>query len=56
MNEFMIGQRVIYQNIICTICAPETESVWQYWVDNPARGYKHGVDVGNLKALPNGQL
>ena len=26
------------------------------WLYNPKVGYKHGVSVGNVKALPNGQL
>lgn len=54
---FMIGQRVIYQNVICTICAPEISgSSFHAWVFNPERGYRHGVDVNNLNPLPNGQL
>lgn len=60
--EFMIGQRVIYQNVICVVCAPETEdrfeNTWMegVWIDNPKVGYKHSVSVDNLKALPLGQL
>jgi hypothetical protein len=58
MSTFMIGQRVIYQNVICTVCRPgsaDTSPAW-IWIDNPARGYKHAVDKDNLKPLPGGQL
>lgn len=56
--DFMIGQRVIYQNVICILCEPEHTAVssdW-LWIDNPSKGYKHAVDKNNLKPLPNGQL
>ena len=56
---FMIGQRVVYHNVICVVCAPETEghiTKDQCWIDNPEKGYKHWVEVQNIKPLPNGQL
>lgn len=54
---FMIGQRVIYQGVICTICTPENKNnSFEYWIDNPERGYKHGVSESSIKPLPNGQL
>ena len=53
----MIGKRVIYQNIICTVCVAETLSTsFNLWVYNPRVGHKHGVSLHNVKALPNGQL
>jgi hypothetical protein len=55
MSNFMIGQRVIYNDVICTICKPERDD-GNTWVDNPEVGYKHWVDLRNLKPLPNGQL
>lgn len=56
-KEYMIGQRVIYYDVICTVCKPErTDTSFEIWVDDPKRGYKHGVDESNLKPLPNGQL
>lgn len=57
MNNFMIGQRVIYGNVICVICEPEVKEYnYEYWVDNPQKGYKHGVATSNIKPLPNGQV
>lgn len=56
MNEFMIGQRVLYYNVICTICKPEVQDLYEYWVSNPEKGYSHGVATDNLKPLPGGQL
>lgn len=48
----MIGQKVLYQNVICTVCKPEHEDNCGWiWVDNPERGYKHGVAPSNLKPL-----
>lgn len=57
-KNYLIGQRVIYSNAICTICAPEkdtppTDWIWLY---NPIREYKHAVAEHNIKPLPNGQL
>jgi hypothetical protein len=55
--KFMIGQKVIYNDVICTICQPENpKSSFDYWIDNPEKGYKHGTIIGNIKPLPNGQL
>lgn len=55
--NFMIGQRVIYGNVICVVCAPEnTMYADKLWIDNPEKEYKHWVDEKNLKALPGGQL
>ena len=53
--KFMIGQRVIYNNIICVVCKPERVD-GNTWIDNPEKGYKHWAAEGNLKALPGGQL
>jgi hypothetical protein len=59
MNGFMIGQRVIYSNTICTVCKPEnndsTRDDW-IWIFNPERGYAHCAAEHNLKPLPSGQL
>jgi len=56
-KKFMIGQRVIYQGVLCTICKPDNPSCgYDYWVSNPEKGYNHGVATSNLKPLPNGQL
>lgn len=54
--KFMIGQRVIYQDIICTVCAPEDGNHEYTWIDNPSRGYKHYASEDNIKPLPGGQL
>ena len=55
--NFMVGQRVIYNNVICTICHPETNnSSFDFWIDNPDVGFKHGVSIQNIQRLPNGQL
>lgn len=58
VDKFMIGQRVIYGKVICVVCAPEhvNSHTDPTWIDNPEKGHKHWVDIGNLKALPNGQL
>lgn len=61
MSEFMIGQRVIFQGVICVVCKPETSTINKgcavdVWLDNPERGYKHFADEGNVAPLPNGQL
>ena len=60
---YFIGQRVLYGNVLCTVVPPETDpndpaylSGRIVWVDNPEKGYKHWVSVGNAKPLPNGQL
>lgn len=57
--KYMIGQRVIYQNVICTICMPDREdqfSQGETWINNPEKGYKHWVSEDNIRPLPNGQL
>jgi len=51
----MVGQRVIYQNVICTICKPERVD-GNIWIYNPERGYNHWVAESNIKPLPGGQL
>jgi hypothetical protein len=54
---FIVGQRVIYQNVICTIAPPDhMRDFEKIWINNPERGYKHWVSPSNLKPLPNGQL
>jgi hypothetical protein len=56
-ENFMVGQRVIYQGVLCTICKPDNPSYsYDYWISNPEKGHNHGVDTSNLKPLPNGQL
>ena len=53
----MIGQRVIYKNVVCTVCAPNKGGdQTQTWIDNPEVGYRHWAAEDNLKPLPNGQL
>lgn len=54
--RYLIGQRVIYHNVIVTICKPERKGCTRTWVDNPEKGYPHWVDECNIKPLPNGQL
>lgn len=54
--DYMIGQRVIYNNVICVVCKPENNYSEYPWIDNPGKGYKHFVYPDNLKPLPNGQL
>ncbi|MBL4904258.1 MAG: hypothetical protein JKY62_16670 [Desulfocapsa sp.] len=59
MPTYMIGQRVIYHNVICRICIPETAHELtedRIWINNPEKGYKHWVSKSNIKPLPNGQL
>lgn len=49
--KYFVGERIMYGNIIATICMPPDEdrySTWDYWIDNPAVGYKHGVAKSNL--------
>lgn len=56
---FMIGQRVIYQEVICTVVPSMTDPLnleFPYYINNPAKGYVHGVETSNLKPLPNHQL
>lgn len=56
-NEFIIGQRVIYYDVICIICKPENNNCGKWiWIDNPEKGYKHAVDKNALQPLPGGQL
>ena len=53
----MIGQRVIYQNVICVVCSPEDAMCAdKIWIDNPEKGYKHWVDENNIRPLPGCQL
>ena len=57
ITQSMIGRRVYYRNTIVTVCKPEhNNSPHWVWIDNPAKGYKHGAHPSNLKPLPNGQL
>lgn len=55
---FMIGQRVIYQNVICTVCTADHNHTDKdcIWIDNPERGYRHWVAEHNVQPLPGGQL
>jgi hypothetical protein len=58
-QNYLIGQRVIYDNTICTVVNPpklEKQDKTKVWIANPARGYHHWVSAGNVRALPNGQL
>jgi len=57
--KYMIGQRVIYHNVICVVCKPSDprdQNSKEVWVDDPERGYKHWVAWSNIKPLPGGQL
>lgn len=54
--KFMVGQRVIYDEVICTVATPIKPMPSCLWVYNPDLGYEHFVDRDNLKPLPNGQL
>lgn len=57
--QVLIGQRVIYEGVICTVCRPEigvAPDAQKPWIDNPEKGYRHWVSIDNLKPLPNGQL
>lgn len=54
--KFMIGQRVIFRNVICIVCKPELNDSGKVWIADPEVGYKHWVSEDNLKPLPNGQL
>ncbi len=61
MNTYFIGQRVIYEDVICTVCTPKyTDSRNNLdkivWLDNPERKYCHWASRDNVKPLPNGQL
>lgn len=57
LKMFMIGQRVIYQNVICVVCKPENNNAQdRTWIDNPEKGYKHWVSEDNIKPLPDGQF
>lgn len=57
--KFMIGQRVIYYDVICIVVPPNKGhpvKADEVWIDNPEKGYCHWVDIRNVKPLPNGQL
>jgi len=55
--EYMIGQQVIYGDVIYVVCKPEDGSRDHWiWVDNPERGYKHAVNSNDIKPLSNNQL
>jgi len=57
INPYMIGQRVIYQGVICTVCNPETlDSSFEIWISNPSKGYSHGASIHSVSPLPGGQL
>jgi hypothetical protein len=60
MSDYMIGQRVIYENTICTVISPK-KHIHQFddkivWISNPERGYEHWASKDNVKPLPGGQL
>lgn len=59
-SSFMIGQRVIYSGVICTVCMPEDSKISfdpnNPHIMNPEKGYIHWASKDNLKPLPNGQL
>ena len=60
-HNFMIGQRVIYDHVICTVCRPSRINYHidldkLIWVDNPAAGMKMIVPLDKVIALPSGQL
>ena len=56
-TNYMIGQRVLYQGVICTVCRPKHDlGDWDYWIDNPEKGHAHGVYNLSIHALPGGQL
>ena len=62
MNDFLIGQRVIYSKTICTVIAsPEGREHYDkcgtgVWIFDPSVGYERLVSDDNVKPLPNGQL
>lgn len=53
-----IGTDVIYEGEVCTTCKPENNGItgknsgFDCWIDNHLLGYKHGVAISNLKAIP----
>ena len=57
VKQYLIGQRVIYGNVICQINGIDDENNQvKIWVDNPDRKYSHWVSPGNIRPLPGGQL
>lgn len=54
---FLIGQRVIIGDEICTVVKPETcRTHFGVWVFVPSRGYASDYALTSVKPLPNGQL
>lgn len=60
MNEYLIGQRVIYNGEIAVVIkAPDkrpSASSYDIWIMRPAVGYESCVSRDNVKPLPGGQL
>ena len=62
MSDYLIGQRVVSNGEICTICYPP-DSLKAHAASDPSRvwlitpqGYQQWRASGNVKPLPNGQL
>ena len=55
-NQFFIGQRIFYHDVICTIIAPRDSRKDTLWIYNPAREYSHWIAKENARPLPGGQL
>jgi hypothetical protein len=59
---YMIGRRVIYSGVICTVCRPpgdqklDTGQFAGVWIFDPSVEYERCVSKDNIKPLPNGQL
>lgn len=54
---FLIGQRVIVANEICTVVKSETgKTSFGIWVFVPSRGYASDYALSSVKPLPNNQL
>lgn len=57
--QYMLGQRIIYESVICTVVAPpkgRRPSNTTIWIFNPGKGYVHYIAKHNAKPLPGGQL
>lgn len=57
-QQYLIGQRVIVGNEICTVVAPPKGQREHFgkWVFVPSRGYASDYALTSIKPLPNGQL
>jgi len=55
-KAFRVGELVLYREVVCRVCPPEVaNSSFEVWVENPEKGYRHGVSLSSIRGIPQNE-